>query len=99
MSETVLRHRGGGRNEDGEWSPGTDEPLRATAVAPGAGSERVDRQRVGEDIAFTVYLPPGTDLINSDELTVRGDRFRVIVNDWRFGARGGLEVLCTRGQG
>lgn len=99
MSETVIRHRGGGRNEDGEWIPAEATPLIATAVAPGAGSERIARQRQGEDIAFTVYFPAGTDLINSDELTVRGNRFRIIVNHWQFGGRGGVEALCTRGQG
>jgi hypothetical protein len=75
--------------------------LTAIAVAPGAGSERLARAREGEDIAYTVYFPRGTDLVNADELTVRGQRFRIIVNDWRspWTPRGGLEVLCTRGQG
>lgn len=99
MSESVVRHRGGGRDENGQIIPATDTPLTATAVAPGAGSERLERQRTGEDIAFTVYLAVGTDLVNADELTVRGDRFRIIVNDWRMSGRGGVEVLCTRGQG
>lgn len=99
MTEQVIRHRGGGRDTKGRIIPAVESPLLAMAVAPGPGSERIERQRSGEDIAFTVYFPPGTDLINSDELSVRGNRFRIIVNDWRMGGRGGLEVLCTRGQG
>lgn len=101
LEETVIRHRGGGRDENGKLTPDTTTTLTAMGVAPGAGSERLERGRDGEDIACTVYFPTGTDLVNSDELTVRGERFRIIVNDWRTtpGLPGGLEVLCSRGQG
>lgn len=94
-----MRHRGGGRDENGQLIPSVDAPLTAIEIAPGGGSMFVERAREGETIVFTVYLLPGTDLVNSDELTVRGQRFSIIVNDWRSGGRGGLEVLCTRGQG
>ena len=99
--EQVTRHRGGGRDEDGKLIPATSETLLAMAVAPGGGYERSDRGRDGEDIACAVYFPTGTDLVNADELTVRGERFQIIVNDWRSvpPLPGGLEVLCTRGQG
>lgn len=101
MSEQITRHRGGGRDEDGQLISATDETLTAMAVAPGGGSESVERFRNGESVAVTVYFPLGTDVINSDELTVRGERFSIIVNGWRspWTGRGGLEVLCTRGQG
>lgn len=105
MTETVTRHRGAGRDENGQLIPATDEPLTpseipglGSLIAPGGGTEHVERLRDGETIACTVYFPLGTDIINSDELTVRGERFSVIVNDWRTPI-GGLEVLCTRGQG
>jgi hypothetical protein len=99
MSEQVIRHRGGGRDENGQLIPASDEPLTPMEIAPGGGSQNVERLRDGETIACTVYFPPGADVVNSDEMTVRGERFPVIVNDWRSGGRGGLEVLCTRGQG
>lgn len=105
MSEQVIRHRDGGRDENGQLTPATDTTLTAIAVAPGSGSQsgqghRQERARSGEDIACTVYFDPGTDLINSDELTVRGKRYRSItVNEWNMNGCGGLEVLCTRGQG
>lgn len=99
MSEQVVRHRGGGRDEDGKLTAAVDVPLTAMEVAPGGGSAYAERAREGETIAFTVYFAPGTDLTNSDELTVRGQRFSIIVNDWRASGRGGLEVLCTRSQG
>ena len=99
MSEEVIRHRGGERDENGQWQPHADVPLKATHVAPGGGSEYTERGRDGESVAFVVYFRPGTDLTSADELSVRGKRFSIIVNDWRAGGRGGLEVLCTRGQG
>ncbi|SKF66883.1 Uncharacterised protein [Mycobacteroides abscessus subsp. bolletii] len=104
MSEQVIRHRDAGRDENGRLTQATDTALIAVAVAPGSGSQtgqghRQERARSGEDIACTVYFNPGTDLINSDELTVRGKRYPIIVNDWMLSGRGGLEVLCSRGQG
>lgn len=99
MSEEVIRHRGGGRDENGQWQPDADVPLTAMLVAPGGGSEYTERGRDGESVAFVVYFTPGTDLTSADELSVRGKRFSIIVNDWRAGGRGGLEVLCTRAQG
>lgn len=99
MSEQVIRHRGGGRDENGQWQPPADEPLTPIVVAPGGGAQYTERGRDGETVAFVVYFPTGTDLVSSDELTVRGKRFPIIVNDWRASGRGGLEVLCTMGQG
>lgn len=104
MSEFVIRHRGGGRDENGQLIPADSLPMVARAVAPVPSSgnvEYVERAREGESIACTVYFDSGTDIVNSDELTVRGERFGIIVNDWRspWTDRGGLEVLCTRGQG
>lgn len=99
--EQVTRHRGGGRDENSELTPTSDAPLLALAVAPGGGSEYTERGRNGETVACTVYFAKGVDVVNGDELTVRGERFGVVVNDWRspWTSRGGLEVLCTRGQG
>lgn len=100
MTEQVIRHRGRQRDEDGKLTAGSpDVPLTPIGIAPGGGSAFVERMRDGESTAFTVYFAPGTDLKNSDELTVRGQRFGIIVNDWRMAGLGGLEVLCTRGQG
>lgn len=96
MSEQVTRHRGGGRNGDGQWTPGSDAPLTPLEVAPGGGAPYAERAREGETAAFTVYFAPGTDITTEDELTVRGKRFGIVVNDWGVG---GVEVLCTRGQG
>jgi hypothetical protein len=99
VSEQVIRHRGGGRDKNSQWSPGSNVPLTAMQVAPRGGAETVERTRDGETVACTVYFPLDTDIKNSDEITVRSERFSIIVNEWRSGGLGGLEVLCTRGQG
>jgi hypothetical protein len=100
-SEAVIRHRGAVRDENGKLAADTPVTLLAFAVAPGGGSERGELSRSGEEIDCTVYLPVGTDITNSDELTVRGKRFQIIVNKWQIGSSvtGGMEVLCVRGQG
>lgn len=99
MSETVTRHRGAHRDGDGKWHEGGDAALKCLEIAPGGGSRYNDRLREGETIACTVFFALGTDLVNEDELTVRGERYQIIVNEWRSRSRGGLEVLCTRGEG
>lgn len=99
--ESVTRHRGGGRDEDGKLIASTSMLMDAFAVAPGAGHHLVQLGRDGEDIDCTVYFTDFADLTNADELTVRGKRYQIIVNEWRspWTSYGGLEVLCTRGQG
>lgn len=97
--EQVIRHRGGGRDENGQLLTTVDQWVTVTAIAPGGGSPFVEKTRDGETILCTVYFPIGTDVVDSDELTVRGERFTVVVNDWRLSGFGGLEVLCTRGHG
>lgn len=101
MSVTVTRHRGGSRDEDGNYIPGSDVDLAAAAVAPAGGYHQVQPARDGETVACTVYFTDFADLTNADELTVDGERYQIVVNSWRspWTARGGLEVLCTRGQG
>lgn len=103
MSEQVIRHRGAGRDENGKLTAdGAPVSLTAIGVAAGSsvGADRAERGRTGEDTQCVVYFLPGTDLVNSDELTVRGKRYRrITVNDWNMDGRGGLEVQCARGQG
>ncbi|MEU1526359.1 hypothetical protein ABZ413_29600 [Nocardia rhamnosiphila] len=101
MSETVIRHRGGGMDGDGNPIPSTDDPLSARAVAPGATAEYVDRGRDGERVECTVYFYPAVDLGNSDELTVRGVRYRMQVEQWRspYTSRTATVALCSAGRG
>lgn len=101
-SESVIRHRGSVRDEDGKFtSESQPVTLTAIAVAPGGGSDRTAKGRNGEDVDCVVYFAPGVDIVNGDELTVRGERFQVVVNDWQISSTdtGGVEVLCVRSQG
>lgn len=108
MAEQVIRHRGARRDENGQLTADSSVPLTAFAVAPGTGgasagtsggSDRRERGRTGSDSAYVVYFLGGADVVSDDELTVRGKRYNITVNDWHFDGLGGLEVLCTRGQG
>lgn len=101
MSEQVVRHRGAVRDEDGRIvAAASDETLTAFEVAPGGSSRSSERARDdGLVVAHTVYFIEAADLRNDDELTVRGERWRIVVNVWAFGGFDGREVLCTRGQG
>ncbi len=103
MSVTVTRHRGGGRDDDGNPIPWDDVDLTAQAVAPAAGSELVERARDGENIECVVYFRPAIDLTGADELTVDGKRYRVRIGQWRprrgRASRAGTVALCMRGEG
>ncbi|WP_041559729.1 hypothetical protein [Nocardia farcinica] len=101
MSETVIRHRGGGFDDNGDPIPYTDVDLRARAVAPGATAEYQDRGRNGQTVEMTVYFYPAVDLTGSDELTVRGERYLVQVEQWKSPRtrRTGTVALCSRGEG
>jgi len=100
MSEQVTRHRGPTRDDDGKLVAATDTSLTAFEVAPGGSTRSSERARDdGLVIAHTVYFLEAVDLTNDDRLTVRGESWRIVVNEWTFGGFDGREVLCTRGQG
>lgn len=101
MSETVIRHRGGGMDDDGNPVPWEDDPIIARAVAPGATVEYLDRGRNGSRVECSVYFVPAVDLVNADELTVRGERYLVQVEQWRSPrtSRTGTVALCSAGVG
>lgn len=99
MSEQCIRHRGATRNAKGQYSGGTDVPLSMIEWAPGGGTRMIRQARDGEVISGTAFFEPGTDIRDGDDLTVRGERYRTIVNGWASGGLGGVEVLCTKGQG
>jgi len=103
VSVTVTRHRGGGRDDDGNPIPWSDVALEAVAVAPAEGTEYVERARDGEQLECVVYFRPVVDLTGDDELTVDGKRYRIRVGQWRprrgRASRAGTVALCARGEG
>lgn len=103
MSITVIRHRGGGYDDNGDPIPHTDTELQALGVAPGANPGAAERGRNGQRVECSVYFSPAVDLTGSDELTVDGQRYEIAVEQWRPRAdrsgRTGTVALCSRGEG
>ncbi|MFE3057637.1 hypothetical protein [Nocardia sp. NPDC059239] len=103
MSVTVVRHRGGGFDDDGNPIPWTDKELDATEVAPGAAPAYLDRGRNGQRVECSVYFRPAVDLLSTDELTVDGVRYQIEVQQWTprrgGGRRTGTLALCSTGEG
>ncbi|WP_063017192.1 MULTISPECIES: hypothetical protein [Nocardia] len=97
----VIRHRGGGYDDDGNPIPSTDTALTAKAVAPGANPDMIDRGRNGQRVDKSVYFLPAVDLTGEDELTVDGQRYQLAVEQWRspHSRRTGTVALCSRGEG
>ncbi|MGV9666937.1 hypothetical protein [Nocardia niigatensis] len=103
MTETVMRHRGGGFDDDNNPIPWTDKELEGAEVAPGAAPAYLDRGRNGQRVECSVYFRPAVDLTNDDELTVGGVRYRIEVQQWKprrgAGRRTGTLALCSTGEG
>ncbi|WP_028477920.1 hypothetical protein [Nocardia sp. CNY236] len=101
MTEQVTRHRGGGYDSDGNQIPWDDTALAVWAVAPGTTAEYLDRGRDGDRVDYSIYHVPELDITNNDEVTVRGRRCRVQVEQWRspHTSRTGTVVLCSSGEG
>ncbi|MCU7531883.1 hypothetical protein LRM64_10025 [Prescottella equi] len=105
MAEKVTRIRStpGGLDSNLDPVPSTEgkREIRTLAVEPGLSEELAELGRDGERIEFTVYLRRRADVVNGDELLIRGDRYSVRVVDWRSPrtARGGLVALASLGRG
>lgn len=98
MTETVIRHRSG-FDDDGNPLPDSTAVLRPFRIAPGGGTRYRDTARDGSTVAFVVYFLRKVDLTTDDELTIRGRRCPIIINDWISGRFHGMEVLATEGRG
>ncbi len=106
MSESVVRYRlatGGGvdANQDPVPATWTASNLTARGVAPIRTERTEDVGRNGEILGYTLYFVPAIDIVDDDELTVRGDRCRIRVRQWRSAqtSRTGTEVVATIGRG
>lgn len=99
--ETIRRLRSdGGWNEDGDPIVVDNPELTLTpiAIAPGATNEVDAVGRDGESVEFTVYLEHGSDVLDGDELEIRGRLYRARVRTWRpqwDPQFGGMEVVAT----
>lgn len=103
--ETIVRFRDdAGRDGNGDPIPVATPHLEITPrqIAPGASTDVEAVGRSGETIAYTLYLRHGDDVLDGDELEIRGARYRARVNVWKNQRRpgaGGLEVFATLGRG
>ena len=82
IGETVtIHHPSGGGNigTDGEASVATYTPVAVAgcAVAPGNTTEN-NALQVTVEVAFTIYLPPGSVVESDARMVVRGDTFEVV---------------------
>lgn len=73
-------------------------------VAPQQGSENNDPGRAGVTVGLTLYAPPGTDLLHTDQVDIDGVRYDVEgeVAAWEHpftGWRPGVVVALRRAQG
>lgn len=91
FGEAVERLRAGtkidpysGEEIGSDWSNPDVEEMVA-AVAPGASVEAWQVGRDTVDIAYTLYLPFGADVLVTDRVVVRGETFDVdgLVAGWR----------------
>lgn len=82
FGETVVRLRRGpspGRDERGQPIPGplTETPIPSCVVTPRAQTPQVgsDEQQERDTVivGYTVYAPPGTDLVTTDQVRIRGE--------------------------
>jgi hypothetical protein len=104
VSELVYRIRGGGFDENND--PVAVAPkvrLVAKAVQPGAYSASVQVGRDPSSYACSVFFVGAVDLDeNTDRLEVRGEQYRIHIDDWRSAfntGRRGMVALCRLGKG
>lgn len=80
--ETVVRLRRGpspGRDPRGQPIPGTmtETPVEGCVVAPRAESPQVggEQQQARDTViaGWTVYAPPGSDILTTDRVRIRGE--------------------------
>lgn len=91
--ETVVRLRRGpspGRDPRGQPIPGTltETPIAGCVVAPRAESPQVggDQQQARDTVivGWTVYAPPGSDFLTTDQVRIRGETCQITgqPGDW-----------------
>ncbi|KOT94476.1 hypothetical protein ADK70_12400 [Streptomyces rimosus subsp. pseudoverticillatus] len=109
--ETVVRLRRGpspGRDERGKPLPGplTETPVRGCVVTPRAETPPVGgSQQQGRDtviVGWTVYAPPGSDWLTTDQVRIRGTTCDITgePGDWGrnpfTGTRGPIQFAADR---
>lgn len=107
--ETVVRLRASTSediygSEVRDWAGADAAPITGCVVAPRLDGEAHADGRQGVIVGFTVYAPPGTEVLPSDRLTIRGRDHEVDgepgdwVDPWS-GVSKGVELAARRVDG
>jgi hypothetical protein len=64
-------------NPTADWTAATSTEVDGAAVAPRLQPEQTDEGRQAAVDALTAYLPPGTDVVHTDRVVVRGLTYEV----------------------
>lgn len=96
--ETVVRIRStpGGTDPYGDPIPSTTvrSDITRCIVEPTGSAESTARGRVGVVTSWTISTPPGTDVLSTDQIEVRGVTCSVEgeIGDWRTDVGGPASV-------
>lgn len=86
MTIQRVRTAPGGTDQYGDPMPSTETrtTLEDSFVAPRVSSEVTDAGRAGVIVGLTLFMPPGTDLVHSDQVDVDGVLYEVDgdAGDW-----------------
>lgn len=103
---TVIRATPGGHDAYGDPNESTERSHRLSgcAVAPRTSSDPADRGRHGAIVGLTLYCPPSSDIVATDQVEIDGVRYDIEgdVGVWSspFGGDvGGVEVALKRAVG
>lgn len=109
--ETVVRLRRGpspGRDARGQPIPGplTETPVQGCVVAPRESNPTVggDMQQARDTVivGYTVYAPPGTDLLTTDRVRIRDEECEITGDPGEWprnpftGTRGPVQFAADR---
>lgn len=93
-TETIVIHRPGATNRFGESTFLAPREVARCIIVPRSSSEQDDRQ-VTVIVGVTVFAPPGTDVQATDEITARGDRWRVDGEPGDYRSAGGRRRIVA----
>lgn len=93
--------RPGGRNRDGDRTPGESHTLHGVAIDPSGGVEQVDDRSGDHGRRITLYAAPDADIRDGDRVTLPGGvvyRVEGAPAAWRYVYTGrdvGVVVRCV----
>ena len=94
-TETIIVHRSGGRDPDGDPLPGEpDRTIEKCLIVPRTSTEEGRGEVIIE--GKNIFCPPGSDVQANDEVTAQGVRYEVDGVPGFFGPKRPLWVIVKR---